>query len=298
MDDNTSRYPVPDGLEFSSHSQCNTPSDFEQAVQFSASMGDSRLSYLWQRAVEIGFRAAGGYDEGVKDGRTSGLRDGKKEGRKAGKTQGLKEGEIIGFERGVSEGKCLGFVAGREFGEKQAAKLSKPPASRIFVDTGTDSPPTVSPPPAPSTVTYSSTFVQTDALCDTALPILGAAPAFIWADEPSNVHIPERNTSPPPLPPGDLSALRSDWTTSTPFASLRYRAHRTRKTPRDRHPSATGARFATRPRAMCSSVPPVVQKTFTTLEWDHDPRLSDLSRALRVLGWDLVRGGSQQSPEC
>ncbi|KAJ7144881.1 hypothetical protein C8R43DRAFT_1198163 [Mycena crocata] len=223
MDDDTSRYPVPDGLNFSSHSRCDTPSDFEQAVQFSATMGDSHLSYLWQRAVEIGFRAAGGYDEGVKDGRTSGLRDGKKEGRKAGKTQGLKEGEIIGFERGVSEGKRLGFVAGREFGEKQAAKLSKPPASRIFVDTGTDSPPTVlSPPPAPSTVTYSSAFVQTDAQCDTARPILGTAPAFVWADEPSDVHIPEQTIFPLPLPPRDLSALRSDWTTSTPFASLRY----------------------------------------------------------------------------
>ncbi|KAJ7108903.1 hypothetical protein C8R43DRAFT_1243421 [Mycena crocata] len=281
MDDDTSRYPVPDGLEFSSHSQCDTPSDFEQAVQFSASMGDSRLSYLWQWAVEIGFRAAGGYDEGVKDGRTSGLRDGKKEGRKAGKTQGLKEGEIIG-----------------EFGEKQAAKLSKPPTSRILVNTGTDSPPAVlSPPPAPLTVTYSSAFVQTDAQCDTALPILGVAPAFVWADEPSDVHIPEQTTFPPPLPPRDLSALRSDWTTSTPFASLRYRAHRTQKTPRDRYLSTTGARFLMRPQAMHGSVPPFVRKTFTTLEWDHDPRLSDLSRALRVLGWDLVRSASQQSPE-
>ncbi|KAJ7160657.1 hypothetical protein C8R43DRAFT_1124117 [Mycena crocata] len=262
MDDDTSRYPVPDGLNFSPHSRCDTPSDFEQAVRFSATMGDSRLSYLWQRAVEIGFRAAGGYDEGVKDGCTSGLRNGKKEGRKAGKTQGLNEGEIIGFERGVSEGKRLGFVAGREFGEKQAAKLSKPPASRILVDTGTDSPPAVlSPPPAPLTVTYSSAFMQTDAQCDTTLPILGVAPAFVWADEPSDVHIPEQTTFPPPLPPHDLSALRSDWTTSTPFASLRYRAHRTQKTPRDRYLSTTGARFSMRPQAMRGSVPPFVRKT-------------------------------------
>ena len=139
---------------------------------------------MWQRALEIGFLAGHGVTEaaeefddyslghadGVKEGRTSGLRDGKKEGRKAGMAQGLKEGEIIGFEKGLSEGKRLGFVGGREFAEKQAAKLSKPLApERILVDTGTDSPPTeLLPSPAPSTVTHASAFAQTDAQCDIA----------------------------------------------------------------------------------------------------------------------------------
>ncbi|KAJ6566222.1 hypothetical protein B0H19DRAFT_1257485 [Mycena capillaripes] len=150
------------------------------------------------------------HDEGVKVGRTSGLCDGKKEGRKTGKAQGLKEGEIVGLERGLSEGERLGFVARREFGEKQTAKLSKPLTSeRILVDTEMDSPLTeLLLPPAPSMITYASAFAQTDAQCDTILPILSTTPSLIWADEPSDVHIPER-THFPRLPPRGLSVLRS-----------------------------------------------------------------------------------------
>ena len=116
-----------------------------------------------KHALEIGFRAgrggaatsvrareasedyALGHDEGLKEGRTGGLRDGKQDGRKTGKVQGLKEGELIGFEKGkvegLSEGKRLGFVAGRDFGEKQATKMSKDFApERVLVSIGTDSP--------------------------------------------------------------------------------------------------------------------------------------------------------------
>ncbi|KAJ7474815.1 hypothetical protein FB451DRAFT_1246684 [Mycena latifolia] len=248
MDDDTSRYLVPDGI------RCDDPSEFEQAVLFSAAMGDSRMSYLWQWALEIGFRAAGGLAEGVKEGRASGLRDGKKEGRKAGKAQGLKEGEVLGFEKGLSEGKRLGFVAGREFGEKQAAKLSKSLApERILINAGTDSPLTnLFPLLAPPTVTYASASVQTDARCDTALPIVGATPSLLWADEPSDVHIPERTNSPPWLPPRDLSALRSDSSSSAPFTTLRYRAHQTSKYPR-------GACHAH--RSACTRLPPCPHAT-------------------------------------
>ncbi|KAJ7920150.1 hypothetical protein B0H13DRAFT_2319799 [Mycena leptocephala] len=315
MDDDTHQYPFPDGLDPLFRSQSDSAGDFmpafERAVGFSTTLGDGRMSYLWQQALEIGLRAGRGrasedvrereafddysygHDEGVKEGRTSGLCDGKKEGRKTGKAQGLKEGEIIGFEKGkaegLSEGKRLGFVAGREFGEKQAAKLSKPLASeRILVDAGTDSPLTeLLLPPAPSTVTYASAFAQTDAQCDTILPILSTTPPLIWADEPSDIHIPKRTNS-PRLPPHDLSALRSDSTSSAPFATLRYCAHRTQKSPRGTH------RSATRPRATRGSASkPSTANTGSSLDWDRDPRLFDLSLAPRSLGWDIV-GGMRQ----
>ncbi|KAJ7443042.1 hypothetical protein B0H11DRAFT_2204307 [Mycena galericulata] len=304
MGDTADNYKIPAGLNDHFRHSLDATDDFmaafERAVAFSATLGDDRVSNLWQRALEIGFRAGRGlvdttpkheefddysfgHDEGVKEGRTSGLRDGKKEGRKAGKAQGLKEGEIVGFERGLSEGKRLGFVAGREFGEKQAAKLSKPLASsRILVDAGTDSPLTELLPPAPSRVTYASAFAQTDVQCDTILPILSTTPSLIWADEPSDVHIPKR-TSSPRLPPRDLSALRSDSTSSAPFATLRYRAHRTKKSSRGTHRSAPRA-CATRG----SALKPSTANTGSSLDWDRDPRLFDLSRALRSLGWDIV----------
>ncbi|KAJ6450703.1 hypothetical protein C8R47DRAFT_1170873 [Mycena vitilis] len=308
MDDDTLNYPVPDGLDPLFRAQYDTAGDFmpayERAVLFSATMDSSRMSYLWQQALEIGFRAGGsggslerapfddysfGHDEGVKEGRTSGLRDGKKEGRKTGKAQGLKEGEILGFEKGLSEGKRLGFVAGREFGEKQAAKLSKPiPSERTLVDTGTDSPPTeLSLPLAPSMFSYSSVCVQTDVQCDTTISTV----PLVWADEPLDVRV-VGQIDLQQLPPRDFSALRSDLVTSTPFATLRYRAHRTQKSSRYSRRSRTSTRIPHPPRTMCGPVSSFVPKNSTAdtgSSLDGDPRLSDLSRALHHLGWDLVR---------
>ncbi|KAJ7917788.1 hypothetical protein B0H13DRAFT_2440270 [Mycena leptocephala] len=199
MGDTADNYKIPAGLnDHFCHpldAADNFIAAFERAVAFSAILGDDHVSNLWRHALEIGFRAGRGvmetapkreefdnysfgHDEGVKEGRTS--------------------GEIVGFERGLSEGKRLGFVAGREFGEKQTAKLSKPLASEcILADAGTDSPLTeLLLPPAPSTVTYTSTFAQTNTQCNTILPILSTTPSLIWADEPSDVHIPKRTNSP------------------------------------------------------------------------------------------------------
>ncbi|KAJ6608019.1 hypothetical protein B0H10DRAFT_1955766 [Mycena sp. CBHHK59/15] len=249
---------------------------FERAIAFSAILGGDRVSNLWQRTLKIGFRAGRGAMETAPSARSSTTTP----SGMAGKAQGLKEGEIVGFERGLSKGKHLGFVVGREFGEKQTAKLSKPLASKhILVDTGTDSPLTeLLLPLAPLTVTYASASVLTDAQCDTILPILSTPPSLIWADEPSDVHIPKQTNS-PRLPPRDLSALRSDLTSSAPFVTLRYCAHHTQKSPRGTHHSATC------PRATRGSMSkPSTANTGSSLNWDRDPRLFDLSRALCYLG--------------
>ncbi|KAJ7458470.1 hypothetical protein FB451DRAFT_1273210 [Mycena latifolia] len=210
MDDDTSRYLVSDGI------RCDDPSEFEQAVLFSAAMGDSRMSYLWQRALEIGFRAAGGHAEGVKEGRASGLRDGKKEDERQGRPR----------VEGGGTGKRLGFVAGREFGEKQAAKLSKslaPSASYQRVER-----------------THPSRLFPS---CPPTLP-----------------------TPPPPRRPtrGARHAHRSACTRLPPCP------HATRGS----MPSPAIA-FAAKPSTAGLGSP---------LDWDHDPRLLDLSRALRTLG--------------
>ncbi|KAJ7804799.1 hypothetical protein B0H14DRAFT_2882994 [Mycena olivaceomarginata] len=281
MSNTADNYKIPAGLNDHFCHPLDAADDFmaafERAVAFSAILGDDS----GRGAMEIAPKReefddySFGHDEGVKEGRMSGLRDGKKEGRKAGKAQGLKEGEIVGFERGLSEGKRLGFVAGREFGEKQTAKLSKPLASKhILVDAGTDSPLTeLLLTPAPLTVTYASASAQTVAQYDAVPPILGNTPCLIWADEPSDVRISERINS-QRLPPRNLSVLCSDSTSSKPFATLRYCAHRTQKSPWRTHRSAT----ATRPHAIRGSIPsalkPSTADTNSFLDWDHDPRLS------------------------
>ncbi|KAJ7900653.1 hypothetical protein B0H14DRAFT_2671366 [Mycena olivaceomarginata] len=72
--------------------------------------------------------------------------------------------------------------------------------------------------------------------------------------------------SPPPAVARDFSGLRSG--VSQPFSSLQRRH---RRTPRTLPRSQSNQNSCFRP-------PPAV-------DWDRDPRLRDLSRALTALGW-------------
>ncbi|KAJ7856935.1 hypothetical protein B0H14DRAFT_3640885 [Mycena olivaceomarginata] len=243
-----------------------------------------------------------GREAGLKEGRTGGLRDGKHDGRKAGKMQGLKEGEAVGFEKGkaegLGEGKRLGFVAGRDFGEKQALKMSKTSASeRVLVDVGTDSPvANLAPPPPPSSAPiYAST--QTHTPPATVTPSTMPSPPFTWADEP---YAPNPTPSPPPTP-RDFSALCSDSTSFIPFSTLQYRAHRQKSA----RPSRPSAFYSTSHRRYAASAAPVyrpanasfVSKPFriasaSALDWDRDARLCNLNRVLRSMGWVRAGGGA------
>ncbi|KAJ7652973.1 hypothetical protein B0H17DRAFT_867704, partial [Mycena rosella] len=124
---------------------------------------------------------------------------------------------------GLSEGKRLGFVAGREFGEKQAAKMSNNSSSRVLVDVGTDSPIAELSPPAPLSSVRLVPSAQIVALPAISIPSTAPTPPLTWADESYHIYAPE----PPehPLPPSrDFSALRSNSSSSTPFSTLQYRA--------------------------------------------------------------------------
>ncbi|KAJ7921004.1 hypothetical protein B0H13DRAFT_2318909 [Mycena leptocephala] len=238
------RLAFPEGVDALFRCESDADDDFmaayERAVEFKVALGQTRVAYLWQQALKIGFRAGhGGAPEnvriceasedytlgrevGLKEGRTSGLRDGKQDGRKAGKIQGLKEG--------------------REFSEKQAAKLNKTPTpDRVLVDVGTDSP-VVELSPCPS---LSSKSVHASTQTDTPpAPIISSTrpkPPLSWADPsyriysplnptpcPTSPSAPDRfdwaaeadATEPPPLPPRDFSALRSNTSSLTPFSTL------------------------------------------------------------------------------
>ncbi|KAJ6579503.1 hypothetical protein DFH09DRAFT_1146803 [Mycena vulgaris] len=312
--------PFPQGLDDHLRSPSDAPDDYlaayERARAHTALLAGTRVAWLWRHALEIGFRAGSGgvaqsvrdreasedfalgREAGLKEGRAGGLRDGKQDGRKAGKSQGLKEGEAIGFEKGKlegeSEGKRLGFVAGRDFGEKQAVKLSKTLASdRVLVDAGTDSPAVELSPSSPSpNIDHASTPIDTQS--NAGIPPTPSSAPFNWADEDATIHLPDMKPL-PNFPARDLSVLRSDSTSLTPFDTLRYRTHRTQKfirAPRrsamrtnssPRHPACS----ATVSRSAAPSLPlrPLRVTSTSALDWDQDPRLTDLSRALRSLGW-------------
>ncbi|KAJ7510307.1 hypothetical protein B0H11DRAFT_2216115 [Mycena galericulata] len=125
-------------------------------------------------------------------------------------------------------------------------------------------------------------------------------------------------SSPPPpsstLSPRDFSDLSSG--TPRPFASLQRRHRRTPRTP-DSHPSRArksrpqtivlkiynstqsptkytpsycgGPLIPPASRSHPAACPPGDKDPPPSLEWDHDPRLRDLGRALTALGW--VRPG-------
>jgi hypothetical protein len=109
---------------------------------------------------------------------------------------------------------------------------------------------------------------------------------FSWADDAST--LPIAPTS-PQHPPRDLSCLRS--TSEHPFSSLRRRHHghpkKRRNTLQRRRSDWHSYPLDPYPALHCSSHPhtPFQARAPTSLDWDRDPRLADLSKALRALGW-------------
>ncbi|KAJ7789340.1 hypothetical protein B0H14DRAFT_3162105 [Mycena olivaceomarginata] len=308
---------------------------YMRAVDFAAELGDTLAAHLSQQALQIGLRAGRGNVNAVaSDAREEGM----KQGREMGLSDGLKEG--------LSEGKRVGFVAGREFGEKQFAKLGS--SVRVLIDTGSDSlpldpsvaPPSRNPvhaatqtdhpvntviptvvaippvavtpsitpalahswadhriyaldtaprsplPPLPSATLHNS--AQADA---TPAPVVPSSPPFSWADDSS----PDLSRV-PPLPPRDFSALRSDVSTSTPFSTLRYRVHRKQRSTRAPHFHASRSPLhrcpATFNAPSRSPASKVVFAMTSTLDWDRDPRLSDLNRVLHSMGWRREERGA------
>ncbi|KAJ7851172.1 hypothetical protein B0H14DRAFT_3662545 [Mycena olivaceomarginata] len=258
--------PFPKGLDDHFRSPSDPPGNhmqaYERAAIYGASLADTHAASLWQCALDIGFSA----------------------GRYLAMQAVRKEGEALGFEKGkaegLSEGKRLGFVAGREFGEKQATKLNAPTAEL-----------SPSPHPSPTSVDIS---VQTD-----APPIATSAATripFVWADDD---YTPDSTSIPLPAP-RDFSALRSNSNATTPFASLQFRARRKHKPVRA--PRGSAAHTASRRQhyaptpiyrlTTAALAPKPTCVSISALDWDHDPRLTDLSRVLRLMGWARDRGGS------
>src|SRR5277367_3725500 len=116
---------------------------------------------------------------------------------------------------------------------------------------------------------------------------------FDWSNEPCNFNSgPPSTHSPPPakFTPRDFSALRSG--SGDPWKSIQDQKGRrqryTNRRPRLRQ-------FSYRPCPVCTSsfhhhhhlppTAPAFPTNIPSLDWDRDPRLSDLGHALKALGW-------------
>ncbi|KAJ7147881.1 hypothetical protein C8R43DRAFT_1129439 [Mycena crocata] len=127
-----------------------------------------------------------------------------------------------------------------------------------------------------------------------------SAPSVPYDASATYVEPPSTPTS--NIPRRDFSALRSE--TSHPFKSLQRRHRRSSRTPRSRRSMHRAHRqtivlhiydsHSKNPDPTAHERPPTVPPSFPcppptasggALDWDRDPRLRDLGRALTALGW-------------
>ncbi|KAJ7614482.1 hypothetical protein FB45DRAFT_1064731 [Roridomyces roridus] len=143
--------------------------------------------------------------------------------------------------------------------------------------------------------TLSPNDVQTDTPNVVDTPISAVAAPLDWAEDASMLP-----TTPLPQPSPssavrDFSCLRSE--APAPFASIqrrRRRSPRQSRRPVHQNRGYSSATTRTPPNHYYRQPPPFLPppstrafplKDSASLDWDHDPRLSDLGRALTALGW-------------
>ncbi|KAJ7463103.1 hypothetical protein B0H11DRAFT_87167 [Mycena galericulata] len=261
------------------------------------------LRQLWETAVRIGF------SHGQKEVRVTSRED-------TDVAKQLEQERVWGFD--------VGWRLATEKSTLKASKISSPTPSLPSMSTAavqTDRPVLADPVPCP--VHPASTILQTEVLlCDPCEPLDWAedeSAPDVWQDarEPDSVSAVSTPSSPTPILsssiyfPRDFSELSSG--TAHPFASLQRRNRRSPRGYASRSPPARKTRPQTvilkiydstqlpkkhTPRYCSRPLEPPTSRPRPTarplcddpcLEWDHDPRLRDLGRALTALGW--VRPG-------
>ena len=146
---------------------------------------------------------------------------------------------------------------------------------------GADTPPsTLGHEMSSKTVGFDQNHLET-AIFSKSRPKSPVQNCFSWADDASALP-----TSPTlPHPPRDLSGLRSS--TANPFSSLKRRhrypqnSYRRHSQPRQKRFYSHSNYYPSTTHPTCHSQPPFG----VSLNWDQDPRLTDLNNALRALGW-------------
>jgi hypothetical protein len=130
------------------------------------------------------------------------------------------------------------------------------------------------PPPSPSPIPDHTPSV---AISSSPVPLN-------WADDAASL---PTKILPSPLPPRDLSDLRSS--KSNPFSSLQRRSkNQSSRARQSRRPHSHFNFNSFNSRHHISFTPSRSHshtKTYPHLNWESDPRLFDLSRSLKALGW-------------
>ncbi|KAJ7119094.1 hypothetical protein C8R44DRAFT_790003 [Mycena epipterygia] len=196
-----------------------------------------------------------------------------------------------GYREGYKKGKDVGLEEGRKLAQTAEASPAPPlfcsAASQTDIEPDAAAAPDVILPSTPPLLALSMTPVPTtpDGPLD-------------WANDAEVLPFHPRSPSPSPSPPParDFSALSTG--TLHPFRSLQHRRRRSSRAPHPRSSTAHQSHQQTvvlhiydsrskvhHPSTRDQATPVPVSSARPPLDWDRDPHLCHLGRALTALGW-------------
>jgi hypothetical protein len=266
--------------------------DLNDILQFldavAATQVGKNLQLLWDCAFAQGRSVEQDYGEEMYlRGKAHGFR----EAEEAARPAALEEGRLSG----EANEKWLWEAAGHNIDNLGCVGVRSPPTSEVGVQSETPHVTTVSSSTQTTLINVNAQTSTTSHL-DTSVQALeppsspnrpqktSAAP-LDWAEDANT--LPIIPPSPSPRQPRDLSVLRSS--SSSPFSSLQHRSkrfshysHQSRRRHSHSHFNSFNSlhRTSFKPFQSHSHT-----QTHSHLNWESDPRLSDLSRSLKALGW-------------
>jgi hypothetical protein len=275
--------PLSTSIDFNTFIDLADLSDVLRFCDAVASTQEGRnLKCFWDRAFEAG----------LDQGRTEEYRRGEEERKEMyfkGKAKGIEEAEeaarrvnIDLYSHGIEKGRT----------EEQLVWTSKGHGLHCFspVAVLSDQIIQTDPEQLPSAPRTTDSMIQTDSSSSASIsmqtepiskpptPTIVASAPFNWADDAAS--LPAQNI-PSSLPPRDLSGLRSS--KSNPFSSLQHRSKRFTHHSHQSHRHRSRFNFNSFYSPHHNSFKPTPPHSH--LDWESDPRLFDLSRSLKALGW-------------
>jgi hypothetical protein len=288
----TSPSPPPTSIDFETFIELADLDDVLRFCEAVATTQGRNLKLLWDRAFEAG----------LDQGRTE-ERDFRDEMYRRGKAQGTKEAEEAA-KRVEIDLYCHGIEKGRfeENLEWTSAGHGLHCFSPITIlsdkSIQTDLEPLVTACDASIQVEVDFTDNPVIPLCVDAStqtpeppllvpPQMMNSPPLNWADDTSSL---PTQIIPSPPSPRDFSDLRSS--KQNPFSSLQHRSkrfirysHQSHQSHRSRSHFNSNSLYSPHRNSSKPSQRYFHTKTYSHLNWESDPRLSDLSRSLKALGW-------------
>ncbi|KAL1686390.1 hypothetical protein GGG16DRAFT_96914 [Schizophyllum commune] len=266
-------FTLPDGRQFTS--KIEIPQKFSDALNIYRSLHDHNPvvaeTALWTNLLALfqdhlsaqGTPTNAALETQYKAGRIAGAEAERGTWESEGHARAAEYGRCRDYDVGYCAGYDAGHRSGKALGVQTCGVLWNVMRARVLV-------PCADPPHVDVASARVESAVQTSPHEEPSTTSGISLNSVDWASD-ADAHLPVI-----PPPPRDLSCLSSG--TSRPFASLnrRRRGAQSRSRPRRRHAGAASRRWPE------SRLP---QIGGTLLDWVHDPRLQDLTRALHALGW-------------